>query len=62
MDRAVSEMVAAMDGDELFPYNATQPVQTLEAIVAFHISHGHNGAWVDLPLQNADRNHEVQTA
>lgn len=62
MDRAVDEMVSALDGAAPFPYAATQAVQTLEAIVAFHVSHARNGAWVDLPLQNDHRNHEVQTA
>jgi predicted dehydrogenase len=62
MDRAVGEIVAALDGEAPFSYDAAQAVHTLEAIVAFHSSHARNGAWVDLPLQGPNRDREVQTA
>ena len=60
MDLAVAEIVAALDGGSPpFPYPAENAVRTLEAIVAFHASHARNAAWVELPLQGADREFEV---
>jgi hypothetical protein len=62
MDRAVAEIVATLDGEAPFPYDARQAVQTLEAIIAFHISHQHNAAWVELPLVGSARDFELRTA
>jgi len=62
MDCAVSEMVATLDDENPFPYDTIQAVHTLEAITAFHVSHARNAAWVNLPLENDDRNLEVKTA
>ncbi|MBT3344748.1 MAG: Gfo/Idh/MocA family oxidoreductase [Gemmatimonadetes bacterium] len=54
MDRAVGEIVDWFDG-KAFPYDATEAVRTLEAILAFHASHQHDAAWVSLPLSGNDR-------
>ncbi len=62
MDRAVGEMVDSLDGKASFPYPAMHAVRTLEAIIAFHASHSRNGEWVELPLKDGDRAHELLTA
>jgi predicted dehydrogenase len=62
MDRAVSAMVAALEGDSEFPYPAIESINVLEAIVGFHLSHDRNGAWVELPLSGTDREREVMCA
>ena len=59
MDRAVSEIVAWLDGGTAFPYPASEAVDTLEAIVGFHASHARNAAWTKLPLSASDREREV---
>lgn len=59
MDRAVSEIVAWLDGGSDFPYPASEAVDTLEAILGFHASHARNAAWTELPLSGADRDREV---
>ena len=59
MDRAVGEIVDWLDGGAPFPYAASEAVQTLEAIVGFHVSHARDAAWVELPLTGMDREHEV---
>jgi predicted dehydrogenase len=59
MDRAVEEIVAALDGKSPFPYDPANGVRTLEAIVAFHASHARGSAWVNLPLEGSDRKIEV---
>ena len=55
MDTAVEEIIAWLDGGSSFPYDATEAAETLEVITAFYISHTRNGAWVDLPLKESDR-------
>ena len=55
MDRAVAEIVAWLDGGETFLYDADEAAHVLEAIVAFHVSHDRNAAWVSLPLTGTDR-------
>ena len=55
MDRAVAEIVEALDGKNPFPYSGIEGLRTLEAIVAFHASHARNAAWTELPLAGADR-------
>ena len=55
MDRAVAEIVDALDGKNPFPYPGVEGLRTLEAIVAFHASHARNAAWTELPLAGADR-------
>lgn len=62
MDRAVAALVDAIDGNAKFPYSAVESVNVLETIVGFHLSHDHNGAWVQLPLKGADRQREVLCA
>lgn len=62
MDRAVGEIVEALDGGASFPYPASEAVRTLEAIVAFHISQDRQGAWVELPLKGGDREREIGSA
>ncbi|MBI2192644.1 MAG: Gfo/Idh/MocA family oxidoreductase [Planctomycetes bacterium] len=59
MDRAVSEIVAWLDGAGAFPVWPAEAVRTLEAIVGFHASNDHRGAWVELPLTGDDRGREV---
>ena len=61
MDRAVAEFVEWLDGKSTFPYSARDAVRTLEAIVAFHVSHARDAAWVELPLQGEDRQREVRS-
>ena len=55
MDRAIAEIVDALDGNIAFPYPGVEGLRTLEAIVAFHASHARNAAWTELPLTGADR-------
>jgi hypothetical protein len=55
MDTAVSEIVAWLDGEGAFPYDAGEALRTLEAIIGIHISNEQNAGWVDLPLQGKDR-------
>jgi predicted dehydrogenase len=62
MDRAVGEIVDALEGKGPFSYGAAPAVRTLEAIVAFHASHARQGAWVGLPLEAGDREIEVRCA
>lgn len=62
MDRAVGEIVDALEGRAPFPCEAMQSVRTLETLIAFHASHAHHGAWVALPLKNGERDIELQTA
>ena len=59
MDRATSEIVEWLDNSAPFPYDPEEAVHTLEAIVAFHVSHNKNAAWIDLPLSGVDREIEV---
>ncbi|MBX3012650.1 MAG: Gfo/Idh/MocA family oxidoreductase [Caldilineaceae bacterium] len=61
MDQAVQEIITWLDGDAPFPYAAQAAVDTLAAILAFHASHDQQGAWVPLPLTEADREREVQS-
>jgi predicted dehydrogenase len=61
MDTAVAEIVAWLDARGKFPYDAAEAVSTLEAIVAFHASHARGGAWVELPLTEADREIRVRS-
>lgn len=62
MDIAVTEIVDTLDGNASFPYSVTHAVRTLEAIIAFHISHEHKGAWIELPLKDEDRKRELRSA
>ena len=61
MDRATSEIVAWLDDCVPFPYAPEEAVHTLEAIVAFHVSHSKNAVWIDLPLSGVDREIEVRS-
>ena len=55
MDRAVREIVAWLDGQRPFAYDAEEALHVLESIVAFHASHARSGAWTELPLKGEDR-------
>ena len=61
MHRAVDEIVSWLDHGSSFPAPGDDAVHTLEAIIGFHVSHGRNAAWVDLPLSGADRMLEVRS-
>lgn len=61
MDQAVVEIVAWLDDAAPFPAPGADAATTLEAIVAFHVSHDRHAAWVDLPLTDADREREVRS-
>ena len=58
MDRAVDEIVQHLNGTP-FPYAVEEARLTFETIVAMHASHARNGAFVDLPLTDDDRLHEI---
>jgi hypothetical protein len=62
MDRALTEIVAALDGAATFPYSAQEAVSALEVILACHASHARNAAWTELPLSGSDREVQVQAA
>ena len=61
MDRAAGEIVAWLDDGTPFPYPATEAVETLETILAFHASHARDAAWAELPLAGADRERELRS-
>jgi predicted dehydrogenase len=61
MDRAVAEAVQWLDSGGPFPYDAQEAVRTLDAITAFHLSHGRDGLRVDLPLSGEDRHRVVHS-
>ena len=61
MDRAVDEAVHWLDGGGDFPYDAGEAVRTLEAIIAFHLSHDRGGARTEVPLTGADRSRVLHT-
>ena len=58
---AVVEIVAWLDGGTPFSAPGEHAVQTLEAIIAFHVSHDRGAGWVELPLTGEDRNREVRS-
>ena len=62
MDRAMAGIVEWLNEEAPFPYPAAAGTAVLEAIVGFHVSNDRGGAWVDLPLQGADREREVLCA
>jgi UDP-N-acetylglucosamine 3-dehydrogenase len=62
MDRAVAEIVSALDGSAEFPYPAEEAVNAPQIVVACHVSHARNAAWVELPLAGRDREIEVRAA
>jgi hypothetical protein len=55
MDVAVREIVAWLDDGTPVEPGPEEAVHVLESIIGFHASHSKNSAWVDLPLQGADR-------
>lgn len=55
MDRGVEEIVAWLDRGGPFSYPAAESLHVLEIVVGFHLSHGRNSAWVELPLTGAER-------
>lgn len=61
MHLLVKEMVHTLTTGEPFPMPGEDAVRTLEAIVAFHASHAKKAQWVELPLQDADREFEVKS-
>jgi hypothetical protein len=62
MDRAVAGIVSFLDGTSQFPHSAADSVRVLEVIIAFHVSHGRNSGWVELPLKGSDRELELRSA
>jgi hypothetical protein len=61
MDRAVNEIVSNMDAGHAQHDTAEGARRTLEAILGFHASHARNGAWIQLPLQDSDRERVVRS-
>jgi predicted dehydrogenase len=61
MDRAVQQAVQWLDNGTNFPYDAAEAVRTLEAIIAFHVSHDQQGKRVDVPLTGANRQRILQS-
>ena len=55
MDVAVREIVTWLDDGTPVEPGPEEAVHVLESIIGFHASHGKNSAWVELPLQGADR-------
>ena len=61
MHGAVAEIVNCLDGSKTPALPTDDALRTLEAIVAFHVSHDRQAAWVDLPLSGEDRKREVRS-
>jgi len=61
MHGAVAEIVKCLDEEAMPSIPVDDAVRTLEAIVAFHISHNQNAEWVKLPLEGEDRRKEVRS-
>ncbi len=61
MHGAVAEIVRCLDDNAKPDIPVDDAVRTLEAIVAFHVSHDRNGQWVNLPLEGEDRGREVRS-
>lgn len=61
MDQAVKEIVDWLDKRKEFCYPASEAANVLEAIMAFHVSHERKSAWVELPLNGADRTRVLQS-
>lgn len=61
MHGAVAEIVTCLDEGRMPSIPVDDAVRTLEAIVAFHVSHDRNAAWVSLPLRGEDRKREVRS-
>lgn len=59
MDRAVAEIVDWLDKGGTFSTTAADARHSLEAIIAFHLSHQADSRWTPLPLQGADRQYQV---
>jgi hypothetical protein len=55
MDRAVNEIVDALQHGKPLYCEATQSVRTLETIAACHISHERQSRFIRLPLSGDDR-------
>lgn len=60
MDHAMAEIVAALDVGNTCIYDPAIPLRVFEAIVAFHVSHERNTAWIELPLVGKDREREIR--
>ncbi|MFN6104392.1 MAG: Gfo/Idh/MocA family protein [Planctomycetaceae bacterium] len=61
MDRALSEIIGWLDGNRSFVESPESSRQTLEIIVACHLSHDRQGAWVQLPLAAEELQREIKT-
>jgi predicted dehydrogenase len=61
IDRAVNEAIDWLDGVGPFAYDAGEAVRTLEAIIAFHLSHERDGARVAVPLSGVERQRVLQS-
>jgi predicted dehydrogenase len=62
MDRAVTEIVAWLDGGGgEVAGSGDDAARTLEVIAALHASHERGSAWVDLPLTGADLDRAIRS-
>ena len=61
MDQALREIVAWLDDKSPVCCSAEESLRTLEVILACHASHARQAAWVELPLDGADREREVKS-
>jgi predicted dehydrogenase len=61
MDRALLEIIDWLDGNRTAVESPESSRQTLEMIVACHLSHDRQGAWVRLPLPPESSDREIRT-
>jgi predicted dehydrogenase len=61
MDRALYEIIDWLDGNRPAIDSPESSRQTLEMIVACHLSHDQQGAWVPLPLPPESSHREIRT-
>jgi len=61
MDRALCEIIEWLDGARSSVASPESSRQTLEMIVACHVSHDRQGAWVELPLPPDNSHREIKT-
>jgi predicted dehydrogenase len=61
MDRALCEMIDWLDGNRSVIESPESARQTLEMIVACHLSHDRQGSWVRLPLPAEAAHREIKT-
>jgi len=59
MDHAVARIVEWLDNPGEFIPRPEEALRSLEAVIAFHLSHARNACWVSLPLTGEDRDFRV---